>query len=547
MRRYHATGRPTTAELALWLLGFALFGLVRTAEAVEHDRSAGEPYALAGKRMMFTSWIHVRPGQFDWQDDGGKTVFSSKDKMRPFEAHFKTIDSPQGVRLLAEPAQRVGPIITGGEKPWETMGVWAGTLIHEDGKYRLWGGCQDSGGRRLGCYLESTDCRTWQRPTLGQVEFEGSRENNLVALNFYLTVFKDPIAAPEERYKALWHGDCDMNRFKQIKDRRPWSFPGTQFDPGRVHSIRAAVSPDGFKWTELADSVSLEPSDTHIVGYYDRLLKEYVLYTRNFMLGPEAEGFPYSESRRSAFLTRRAIGRTESRDFREFPPSEVIIETGNDMPPTDTYYTNCRTAIPGAPDHHLMFPAIYHQATDTTSIAMFTSHNGKNWSRAPGSPVLTTSEFGKWDGGCVFAVPELVELPDGDWALPYTGFIYPHKYPRGAWKYSVGLAVWPKGRVMGIVADEKGEFTTAAVVAPGQRLRINAVTERAGSILVEVADLDGKPIAGRTFAEAVPILGDQQWTPVKWKDRDDIGVEVGKPVEFRVRMDHARIYGFEFE
>jgi hypothetical protein len=217
------------------------------------------------------------------------------------------------------------------------------------------------------------------------------------------------------------------------------------------------------------------------------------------------------------------------------------------MPPTDTYYTNCRTAVPGAPDHHLMFPAIYHQASDTTSIAMFTSHDGKTWSRAPGSPVLKTAEFGQWDGGCVFAVPGIVELPDGSWALPYTGFIYPHKYPRGAWKYAVGLAVWPKGRLMSLVADDKAEFTTAAIIAPGKTLRINTVTDRAGSILIEAADIDGKPIPGRTFADAVPIIGDQFWTEVKWKGHDDIGVKPGKPIEFRFRMDKAKLYGLEFK
>ena len=67
-----------------------------------------------------------------------------------------------------------------------------------------------------------------------------------------------------------------------------------------------------------------------------------------------------------------------------------------------------------------------------------------------------------------------------------------------------------------------------AMMAPGTRLRINAVTQRAGSILVEAAGLDGKPIPGRTFADAVPIVGDQHRTLVTWKNADTHGVDAGK-------------------
>ena len=145
--------------------------------------------------------------------------------------------------------------------------------------------------------------------------------------------------------------------------------------------------------------------------------------------------------------------------------------------------------FPAPPDHHLMFPAIYHLDRDTTSIDVQASYDGKLWHRLPGSPVLETADFGEWNGGCVFATPSLLELANGDWALPFTGYDVPHKYPRGAWNYRPGLAVWPKGRLAAIVADEDGFFNTTAVVSPGSRLLINAVTDRAGEILIEAANL----------------------------------------------------------
>ncbi len=545
MKTIRRTGvRPGTVLVGLTACG-VLVALPRPARCFDHGKPATEPYVLAGHRIVFTTWYHVRPGQLDWLDKSGNSIFTSGEKYSPVDGRLVLYDGPRGVRLIVEPAQRVGPIVTP-EKPWEAMGVSVATLLHDEGRYRLWGWCQDAKGKRYTCYLESADLKSWTRPNLGQVEFEGSRDNNLLSVPAN-SVFKDPAGPPQDRYKAVWHGDFDPRKFAEYKQRRPWSASALLYDPGRVHSIRAAVSPDGLRWTELPESLTVEMSDTIVVGYYDPQLARYVLYTRNYMLGPRADAWTEPMSRRSQFVGRRAIGRTESPSFREFPLSEVVVETGSDMPPTDSFYTNCRTSVPGAPDHHLMFPAIYHLDRDTTSIELHASYDGRLWHRLPGPPVLETAQFGRWDGGCIFTTPSLIELAGGDWALPYTGYDVPHKYPRGAWNYRPGLAVWPRGRLAAIAADEEGEFTTVAVLAPASRLRINAVTRRAGRILIEAADLAGKPIPGRSFEEATPIIGDQFWTPVTWKNHDDLGVAQGQPVELRVRMNGARIYGLQFE
>jgi hypothetical protein len=161
--------------------------------------------------------------------------------------------------------------------------------------------------------------------------------------------------------------------------------------------------------------------------------------------------------------------------------------------------------------------------------------------------VQDTNTIGQWDGGCNIALPQQVELPHGDRALPYTGLVYPHKYPRGAWGYDVGLAVWPKGRLVALEAKDEGEFTTVAFIPPGKRLKINAVTERAGSILVEACDVDAKPLAGRSLKEATPIVGDQFRTPVKWGSVEDLGLKEGEADVLHVKLNKAKLFGFDFE
>jgi hypothetical protein len=446
------------------------------------------------------------------------------------------------------------------------MGIGVGTLLFDEGRFRLWAFSQDGRGVVHPCYFESTDGENWIKPNLGLVEFEGSRENNLLLGMFgqgerdseskpsnsllHFSVFKDPNpdVPAAERYKSARNGDADINHFNAVyKEKYPYSIMALETDPGRVHAVIGAVSPDGLRWTDLKEPISVEPSDTHIVIDYNALTGKYLLYTRSYMIAPRAEGYPNPTERMHQTVARRAIGRGESADFHHFPPSELIIESESDWAPTDTIYTNCKTTIPGAPDHHIMFPAIYHQADDTTSLLFYSSLDGKVWHKGPGGPVLKTANFGAFDGGCIFAYPNLVELPDGDWVLPYTGANYPHKYPRGEWRNAPGLARWPKGRLAALEAPEKGEFWTLGFVPPGRTIRINAVTARAGSIMVEVCDFNGQPVAGRTLADARPVIGDQFRTALRWGDHTDIGVAREEPIILHFVMDRAKIYALDFE
>ena len=515
--------------------------------ATDHTRPVLEPYQLAGKKIVFTNWFFVRPGHFDWVDDEGKSVYTKKDaKLDEHAAHFIAFDSPHGIRLFVEPAKREIPIIPS-DKPWDQWGIRLATLLYENGKYRLWGTCNSDNIQSSNCYFESTDGIHWEKPNLGFIEFGGDQNNNLIASDVQLSIFVDSLAHPTERYKTQWHSRISQEEFQKYKKTRHWSYYAIELDAPLVHVVNAAVSPDGYKWTKLDDPIAFEHGDAQNICYYDTRLEKYVLYTRDHTVGSRAEGIPYPAERFHQFISRRAVARTESENFHQFPLSEIIIETELDMHPSDQFYTNCYTTIPDAPDHHLMFPTLYNVADDQTEVLLYSSSNGKTWHKVPGTPVLSKQQFGEPDGGCFFAHPNLVERSNGDWILPYDGYNVPHKYPRGAYRFEPGMLVWEKGRMVGIEAPEVGEFATVAFLLPGTRLRINALTRRAGYIKIEAVNFDGKPITGHSFDDADPIIGNHFKKVVTWKGKDDIGVEPGTPVWFRFRMKMAKIYGLEFE
>jgi hypothetical protein len=549
---------------------------------VATTKRTGEPYALAGSRLAFTSWHHVRPGLFGWYDEAGANVSVTGDQL-PDEAEFRAVDLPQGIRLTAEQATTHAAPTLEPELPDERL-VQLLTVIQRDAGFQAWGACTMEDGQRLPLYFESDDGLNWRRPELGIVEHSGSRANNIISMGtmssgggkdlqgnmVVSSVFLDPAAPEEERYKAVAESYFSREEFEAYAKRRPGEFDPKAFrtdigKDGAICGARGATSPDGMNWTIVEEPLVVMHTDTQIVCHYNVGLQKYVGYFRDWMLGEQAvanssvvssgmeSSYAAGHSDRDHYLSswigigRRSIGRSETEDFRNFPLSEVVLEPRNDMRPSQVLYTNTKTTIPGAPDNHLMFPAVWDMADDTTSVEMATSHDDRVWNWAPGAPVFNTTTHGSWDGGAVFPHPNLLELSDGTFALPYTGYNVPHKYPRGRFEYASGYATWPKGRLMGIEAPERGEFATAVVIPPGKKLLINAVTRRAGSVRVEAARPDGRPIPGRRFEDCVPLFGDCYCEPVRWKGHPDLGVERDEPVMLRFKLERAKIYFVDFE
>jgi hypothetical protein len=511
----------------------------------------GEPYDLLGKRLYFQNWHYIHPGAFEWDLPDGKRV-GLEDAVAPDAALFKHQHQPYGIRLVAQPAERLGPLFEA-ERPWEEgAGVALTTVIKDGGKFRGWGApfttSGDPPGQKHFVHFESDDGLSWKRPNLGIVEFNGSRANNIV--NIFGTdggtVFLDPSAPSAERYKLIAEMDFPKDVIDDYLRRRPrdWDPKVERKSDGSAKGMCGAVSPDGIHWTQFRDPMVIEITDTQLTAYYDLQLRKYVAYTRTWAAGERSAKF--LQSKRTWSSSRRSIGRSESDNFREFPLHDIMLEPGPELLPTDTLYTNGKTTMPGAPDHHLLFPTIWRTFGDTTIIGLASSRNGKNWHFLPGVTVFQTGPFGAFDGGCVFAHPNLLELSDGRFALPYTGYNVPHKYPRKLWNYAPGYMVWPKGRLIALEAPALGEFTTVAFMPPGRRLRINALTRRGGRLLVEVAGMNGDPIAGRTFADTKPLFGDLFWTPVVWNSQEDLGFKDGSPIRLRFRLDQVQIYGLEF-
>jgi hypothetical protein len=101
------------------------------------------------------------------------------------------------------------------------------------------------------CYAESRDGENWTRPNLGQVEWNGSRSNNLIALGpdpfqecSGVSVIRDDEDPDESRrYKMVYGKQLPKEHKERLGISRLWV-------------VRTATSPDGIIWTEQPGLVS---------------------------------------------------------------------------------------------------------------------------------------------------------------------------------------------------------------------------------------------------------------------------------------------------
>ena len=485
----------------------------------------GNPYRFDSGPYLFTDWRYVVPGTIVYRSSTGEEL-ALKGSGSIEGITTSPVQVPSGVHLEAQRAEKIGPLILN-DKPWEHQ-IAHSSLHYLDGKYRLWYWAKplkdEDTTTGLLCYAESPDALHWTKPNLGLIPFKGSKETNIVFQGTGCTVFVDPAAPPQERIKAIYISkERSPGNVARLKQRSPASV--TPRGEALKLELCMAVSGDGLHWQALPEPVMSHMSDTQNTVYYDAILKKYVGYFR--ML----------------YYDRRAIGRAETTDYRRWPAPDLMLWPTPQDDASDDYYTNGKALYPGTKSAHLLFPTIYQRRLDSTAIRIASSPDGKIWTWANGA-VLEPGPEGSWDGGCVFAAFGLTEIPGDRIAIPYTGYRYPHKFPRMVRVGEIGLAAWKKERLVALAAPLEGEIHTRTMKLTGNTLHLNFETRRTGGIQVEVLSR-GKPVQGRRLEDCDLVWGDSLKARVSWKGHSDLGVAPGEPVQFRIRLRAAKLFSFE--
>ena len=159
-------------------------------EASTPDYAQGEAAAIARdlstqEWVPFIDWSQTHPGNRGVNRQG----------------RYELYDAPVGVRIRVEQAAKSDPVLTSNDR-WEGEGNMVPLRVWRDGgTYKMLYGAYPhrrddkspglGGGHHL-CYAESADGYHWRRPELGQVEWQGSLANNIIANAPTGTPFEDP-------------------------------------------------------------------------------------------------------------------------------------------------------------------------------------------------------------------------------------------------------------------------------------------------------------------------------------------------------------------
>jgi hypothetical protein len=493
------------------------------------------PTTEAQQEYLFTDLRHIECGDLQWlgREDGQVVPIYPEGAARPLRAGPGRL--AHGIRLVAQ-KPRVEPLPPGAKAPGRG-------LSYEGGGYRSWGlrTRYPAADRAKGCYSqvspeeaaivcsESTDGYEWREKHASNIEVIGYGHDGF-------TVFQDPVAPAAERYKAVFMANPPpeqeaelWRKYQRVNPRyRDRRFGPRSSGPGFYLScLYGAVSPDGLDWQLIREPLFIHKSDTDTNVFYDPVLERYVMFTRLY------------------WENRRLVGRAEAEDFRHWSHVEPLIWPDLDPPYSQDIYTNGYTTYPGLPDYHLMFPMVYQRWNQTSDIFLYSSIDTLRWDRVPGGPIIARGAIGGNDIQYLGGVTKLVPLGAEKVALWFGGNIFPHKYPRWA-EVSAGgrgaLAWWPKGRLCAVQADEEGEFWTPSIQPAGRALRLNARTDLAGEVRVEICGA-----AGRSLAECSPVIGDGLALPVHWQGQTDSGAPAGQAVSLHFHLRSAKLFGFAWE
>lgn len=478
----------------------------------------------------FLDWYGIWPGATAYEADG-----------RGWASEL-----PTGVRLAVQPAARSEPVLVA-DRPWEsTLGYV--TVLHDEGRYRMWYGVQTNGGLHPGsalCYAESTDGIHWEKPSLGLMEYNGSTATNIVyPKSVEGSVFRDPAAPPAERYKLVTLevsadyqgrriGGDELGRVtKELQDRgvAPADIYGKELR--LVGAVHGAVSPDGLRWTQIEEPLFEKFCDTQNVVYYDPERRQYVGYWR------------------SSAGRRRSVARSETDNFRQWPQPEIVLQPDSQDPPTDDLYTNGYSPYPGNANFHLMFPAIYRRVRDLCDVQIAVSRDSRNWSWPERIPVIEPT--GDYDRGGIYPGPGLLPLAGDRWglicraesAMHNEGYYYrPAKEDGG-----IGWASWPRDRLVALEAPVEGQVTLNKLLCRGEPLLLNCETEPNGWIVVELIEPTLWPpahlsaIPGFGFSDCTPVRGDEAAAAVQWNGSSDLSALAGREVCLRIRLYRAKLF-----
>jgi len=422
------------------------------------------------------------------------------------------------------------PVIAA-EHPWEyNCPVAYGSILHWQGSFHAWycGWTKQVGP--MVCYATSDDGIHWRKPALGLVEFQGSRDNNLLLrsrnpdprqLIDDLTVIADP---GDARYPLkMLYFDSDRG--------------ATGSEP---HGIHAAGSADGLRWESFGQVLPEWGDRFNALG--QRLGGEFLAFARAPGMRTSGHG--------------RVASRLTSPDLLHWSEAELVLKTDLEDAPNAEIYS----VVPFL-HGDLLLGGIerMHMTPDKLDTELAWSRDrGRTWQRARTRPSFIPWGLpGRWDDTWINLSANQPILHDGRLWFYYSGRTGAHdaQYPHN--HGAIGLATLRRDGFCSLRATEQtGWCNTPAFTWPGGDLWANVDCRRddtshpglcTGEFRVEVQTPDGQPLPGFGGTHLKPISQNtyrDKDARVRWEGDRSLDQLKGQTIRLRFLLRDAHLYAF---
>jgi hypothetical protein len=424
-------------------------------------------------------------------------------------------------------------------EPIFTDGTFYGTVLHDEGKFKLWFRKFNGAGY---AYAESSDGLHFvKKADVTGIPFAG---------DFNLAVEIDPHESdPAHRYKG-------------------------GFDAIRM-AAGIAYSADGIEWKTYnnGEPVTYRAADCHNHILWDPLANVYRLFTRTDH-GPleGVGGGPLEGTVSDNFEVRGTRGMINP-DIKKNPTSWELVHHwhfGREGPKeylrrqiysmTVWIHENIYFALmsvyehPGDVREGLETDHVNRHDHDIMNFYIATSRDCDSWDLSwvyANDPLIPRGPNGSYDKDGVFPSSTVVTHDDRHW-LYYSGnnerhgtaeFEPPVLFERTS---AIGLATLRLDGFIGLHADATGgTVTTKPFLLEGDHLQVN-IDGRAGSFSIEVLDEKGQPVPGfnESSAQVYQNVDDIRFEP-QWKGSDNFASLNGQIIHLKFKLNDATLYAFQ--
>lgn len=469
------------------------------------------------------------------------------------------IDSNQNIKVqLHHPVFR--NVVLTCDKPWEGKDSGYMSLTNDNGVLRLYyrtsNNYMDHDGvphpprEHLICYAESSDGKNFEKITLGERQFWGRTNNNILPIEDAAVTrgsvffFKDqnPACPKDELYKAL----------AELGDQ----------------SLCYYCSTDGIHYKKVRILADDGAYDSLNVAFWDPTTKQYFLYYRGVHGDGAKDGkwFGDSDTARHNRLVRDIRVRT-SKDFVNWDAPRML-EYDPQRDDVDLYINNVQKYYRA--DHMFIgIPARYmdryqdqinlehlpswdirqkriknwgREGTVVTDALLMTSRDGYSFRRTD-EAFLTPGPEGlyNWIYGECFFCYGMAETKSDTEGLPNEISLYVgtenHINPLKICRYTVRLDGFFSWRC----DYTPGKIITKPICFDGDQLSINFSTSAAGYVNIRLLDQNGQALDGY---DSGMLFGDSVDRPVQFqKPLKELS---GKTIKMEISMRDADLYSFRF-